>query len=92
MSDFLLDHPGAPFAPGPEQKDRADYRHNEPGWMKRRARRRFGKHPSNQTADDGSGNAEDGRPDKPEVLQSGYIFTESVAVRPPLSVTVSWIK
>ena len=66
-----MGHRSAPFAPGPEQEHRADHRHNEARRVKGGAGRRFGKHASNQAADDRAGDAEDRRHDKSKVLDTG---------------------
>src|SRR5712664_423564 len=48
----------APFAPDPEQNKRAQDRHNKASRMKGGARRRPGEDPRDQTANDGSADAE----------------------------------
>ena len=62
----------APLAPGPEQDDRADDRHDESSWVKRRSRGRPREEPSNQTSDDGPANAEKRRHDEAEMLHTRH--------------------
>jgi len=61
-------HCAAVLAPKPEQKHRANDRHDEPGGMKGGTGSRLGEHSSNQATYDGSRNAEHRGPDKPELL------------------------
>src|SRR5206468_13062675 len=55
---FSMHHGGAPFAPNPEQKKCADDRHDEASRMKSGARGRPREEAPDQTANNGSADAE----------------------------------
>src|SRR5205823_5506547 len=67
---FSMNDRAAPFAPGPEQDQRADDRHDESSRMKGRAGCRPREEPPDQTADDGSANAEKRGHDEGQVLHT----------------------
>src|SRR5947199_5697556 len=69
---FSMNDRTAPLAPGPEQDDRAEDRHDESSRMKRRARCWPRKEPPDQTAQDGSANTEKRRHDKAQVLHTRH--------------------
>src|SRR5205823_14204068 len=68
--EFSMSDRAAPLAPGPEQNKGADDRHDESSRMKRRAGCRSREEPPDQTADDGSADAENRRHDKAQVLHT----------------------
>src|SRR6266513_3951216 len=67
---FSMNDRATPLAPGPEQNKCADDRHDESSRMKRRAGCRSREEPPDQTADDGSADAENRRHDKAQVLHT----------------------
>jgi len=67
-----MDDRAAPLAPGPEQDDRANDRHDESSRMKRRSRCWPREEPPDQTAQDRSADAEKRRHDKAQVLHTRH--------------------
>src|ERR1700720_4017615 len=69
---FSMHQRAAPIAPGPEQDDRADDRHDESSRMKHRARCWPRKEPPDQPAQNEPANTEKRRHDKAQVLHTRH--------------------